>query len=58
MKHAAKGYRDAKAVAVGLSIPRAIADTSEIVGVPRDGFEVFEISEARFEAFRSFDRAT
>lgn len=48
-----KGDRDAKAVAVGWSIPRVIADASEITGLPRDEFEVYEISEAEFEAFRS-----
>lgn len=48
-----KGERDAKPVAIGWSIPRVIADASEITGLPRDEFEVFEISQAEFEAFRS-----
>jgi hypothetical protein len=48
-----KGDRDANAIAVGLSIPRVIADASEITGLPRDEFAVFEISEAEFEMFRS-----
>ena len=47
------GDRGAKAVAVGRSIPRVIANASEITGLPRDELEVFEISEAEFEAFRS-----
>jgi hypothetical protein len=48
-----KGDRDAKAVVVGWSIPRVIADASEMTGLPRDEFDVFEISKAEFEAFRS-----
>ncbi len=52
-KASRKGDRDAKAITVGWSIPRVIADASEITGLPRDEFEVFEISEAEFEALRS-----
>jgi hypothetical protein len=47
-----KGDRKAKAVAIGESPVRALADASEITGLPRDNFEVQEISKAEFETFR------
>ena len=40
---------EAKAVAVSYSPVRALADASEIKGLPRDNFEVHEISKAEFE---------
>ena len=40
-----KGDREAKAVAV-------LAAASEITGLPRDNFEVHEISKAEFEGLR------
>jgi hypothetical protein len=42
-----KGDREAKAL-VGV-----IADASEITGLPRDNFEVHEISKEKFEGVRS-----
>jgi hypothetical protein len=45
-----KGDRNAKAVTVSTSSVRAIADASEITGLPRDMFEVHEISKEEFEA--------
>ena len=45
-----KGDREAKAVTVSTSSVRAIADASEITGLPRDNFEVYEISKEEFEA--------
>jgi hypothetical protein len=45
-----KGDAAAKAVAVGHSSQRVLADASEITGLPRDNFEVYEISKAEFEA--------
>ena len=47
-----KGDREKKPVAVSTSSVRAIADASEITGLPRDMFEVYEISKAEFEALR------
>jgi hypothetical protein len=41
-----KGDHEAKAIAVGESPVRVIADASEITGLPRDNFEVHEISKA------------
>jgi hypothetical protein len=40
------------AVAMSYSPVRALADASEITGLPRDTFEVHEISRAEFEALR------
>jgi hypothetical protein len=48
-----KGDPEAKAVTVDESPVRAIADASEITGLPRDNFEVYEISKDEFERFRS-----
>jgi hypothetical protein len=45
-----KGDREAKAVAVSYSPVAALAAASEITGLPRDNFEVHEISKAEFEA--------
>jgi hypothetical protein len=47
-----KGGPEAKAVAVGYSAVRVLADASEITGLPRDNFEVHEISKAEFEGLR------
>lgn len=44
-----KGDREAKAVTVNESPVRAIADASEITGLPRDNFEVHEISKEEFD---------
>jgi len=35
------------------SAVRVLADASEITGLPRDNFEIYEISKAEFETFRS-----
>jgi hypothetical protein len=48
-----KGDPEAKAVAIGESPVRVLADASEITGLPRDNFEIHEISKAEFETFRS-----
>ena len=48
-----KGDTTAKAVTVNQSAVRALADASETTGLPRDNFEVHEISKAEFEGFRS-----
>ena len=48
-----KGDPEAKAVAVGYSAPGVIADASEVTGLPRDHFEVHEISKEEFEGLRS-----
>ena len=42
----------AKAVTVGDSAVRVLADASEITGLPRDNFEIHEITKAEFEEFR------
>jgi hypothetical protein len=47
-----KDDREAKAVAVSYSPVRALADASEITGLPRDTFEVHEISKAQFQDLR------
>jgi hypothetical protein len=47
-----KGDPEAKAVAIGESPVRVLADASEITGLPRDNFEVHEISKAEFEQCR------
>ena len=44
---------EAKAVTVDLSPVAALAHASEITGLPRDNFEVHEISEEEFERLRS-----
>jgi hypothetical protein len=48
-----KGDSEAKAVAVNQSPVAALAAASEITGLPRDNFEVHEISKAEFEGLRS-----
>jgi len=45
-----KSDRQKKSVSVSTSTVRAIADASEITGLPRDNFEVYEISKEEFEA--------
>ncbi|MBV9874580.1 MAG: hypothetical protein JO025_07610 [Verrucomicrobia bacterium] len=47
-----KGDLAAKAVAVSQSAARVLADASEITGLPRDNFEVREISKAEFKTLR------
>jgi hypothetical protein len=47
-----KGDPEAKPVTVNSSAVRAPADASEITGLPRDNFEVHEISKAEFEKFQ------
>ena len=47
-----KGDRDAKAVTVNESAVRAIADASEITGLTRDNFEVYEISKEQFQSLK------
>jgi hypothetical protein len=44
-----KGDPAAKAVTVNESAVRALADASEITGLPRDNFEVHEITKEEFE---------
>jgi hypothetical protein len=46
-----KGDLEAKAVAVSQSPVGVLADASEVSGLPRDNFEVHEISKAEFETF-------
>ena len=48
-----KGDLEAKAVAVSRSAAGVLADASEITGLPRDNFEVHEISKAEVQTFRS-----
>jgi hypothetical protein len=47
-----KGDFEAKAISVHESAVRAIADASEITGLPRDMFEVHEISKEEFKAHK------
>ena len=47
-----KGDPEAKAVTVNQSAVRALADASEISGLPRDCFEVHEIKKDEYEEFR------
>jgi hypothetical protein len=47
-----KGDSTATPVTVGDSAVRVLADASEITGLPRDNFEVWEISREEFEKFR------
>jgi len=44
-----KGDPEAKAVAVSYSSVGVLADASEVTGLPRDTFEVHQISKAEFE---------
>jgi hypothetical protein len=48
-----KGDREAKAVAVSYSSVGVLADASEVTGLPRDHFEVHQISKAEFEDLHS-----
>jgi hypothetical protein len=48
-----KGDPDAKSVTVNQSPVAALAAASEITGLPRDNFEVHEISKAEFEDLHS-----
>jgi hypothetical protein len=48
-----KGDREGKAVAVGYSPMRVLADASEITGLPRDNFEVHEISRESLRGFQT-----
>jgi hypothetical protein len=50
---AKKGDPDAKAVTVDQSPVAALANASEITGLPRDNFEVHEISKEEFEKLRA-----
>jgi hypothetical protein len=47
-----KGDAAAKAVAVGYSSQGVLADASEITGLPKDVFEVREITREEFERCR------
>jgi hypothetical protein len=44
--------REVKAFAVGYSAMAALADASEIAGLPRDNFEIHEISKEGFERLK------
>lgn len=48
-----KGDPEPKAVTVNESPAADQAHASEITGLPRDNFEVYEISKAEFEAYHS-----
>ena len=48
-----KGDPGATAVAVNQSSVAALAAASEMTGLPRDNFEVHQISKAEFEALHS-----
>ena len=52
-KTSKKGDPEAKAVAANQSPVAALAKASEITGLPRDNFEVHEISKEEFERLRS-----
>jgi hypothetical protein len=47
------GDATAKVVTVGESAVRVLADASEITGLPRDNFEIHEITREEFEGSRS-----
>ena len=48
-----KGDPEAKAVTVDPTPVAALAKASEITGLPRDNFEVHEISKEEFDRLRS-----
>jgi hypothetical protein len=48
-----KGDLEAKAIAVNETPVAALAAASEITGLPRDNFEVYEISKEEFEQRRN-----
>jgi hypothetical protein len=43
-----------QAIVVGLSAPGALADASNRTGLPKDCFEVHQISREEYEAFRGW----
>jgi hypothetical protein len=47
-----KGDATAKAVTVGDSAVRVLADASEITGLPTDCFEIHEVTREEFEECR------
>ena len=47
-----KGDAAAKAITVGESAVRVLADASEVTGLPTDNFEVHEITREEYEGFR------
>ena len=51
-----KGDPEAKAITVDPSPVAALAKASEITGLPRDNFEVHEISKEEFERLRALTR--
>jgi hypothetical protein len=48
-----KGDPEARAVTLNQSPVAALANASEITGLPRDNFEVHEISKEEFERLRA-----
>jgi hypothetical protein len=48
-----KGDQEAKAVTVDPSPVAALANASDITGLPRDNFEVYETSKEDFERLRA-----
>jgi hypothetical protein len=50
---AKKGNPEAKAVTFDQSPVAALANASEITGLPRDNFEVYEIPKEEFEGHRA-----
>ena len=52
-KTSKKGDPEAKAITVDPSPVAALAKASEITGLPRDNFEVHEISKEEFERLRA-----
>ena len=48
-----KGDPDAKAMTADQSPVAALAEASEITGLPRDNFEVQEVSKEEFEKLRT-----
>ena len=47
-----KGDATVKPVTVGDNAVRVLADASEMTGLPRDNFEVWEITREEYEGFR------
>jgi hypothetical protein len=47
-----KGDQEAKAVTVNQSPVAALANASDITGLPRDNFEIHEISKDEFDQLR------
>ena len=48
-----KGDSEAKAVSIDQSPVPALANACEITGLPRDNFEIHEISKEEFERLRA-----